>query len=30
MARYARPAVTYAIGTLAAFWFVERVAAFLP
>ena len=30
MARYARPAATYAIGTLAAFWFVERVAAFLP
>ena len=30
MARYARPAATYAIGTLAAFWFVERVAALLP
>ena len=24
----ARPVATYAIGTLAAFWFVERVAGF--
>ena len=30
MARCARPAAAYAIGTLAAFWFVERVAALLP
>jgi hydrogenase/urease accessory protein HupE len=30
LARQARPAATYAIGTLAAFWFVERVAGFLP
>ena len=29
MARQARPAATYAIGTLAAFWFVERVAGFV-
>jgi hydrogenase/urease accessory protein HupE len=27
--RHARPFVTYAIGTLAAFWFVNRVAGFL-
>ena len=26
----ARPVATYAIGSLAAFWFVDRVAAFLP
>ena len=26
--RYARPATTYALGGLAAFWFVERVAGF--
>ena len=25
----ARPVATYAIGTLAAFWFVERVAGFV-
>jgi hydrogenase/urease accessory protein HupE len=28
--RYAYPTATFAIGTLAAFWFVERVAAFAP
>ena len=28
-ARQAQPVATYAIGTLAAFWFIERVAAFL-
>jgi hydrogenase/urease accessory protein HupE len=30
MNRYAYPAATFAIGTLAAFWFVERVAMFVP
>ena len=29
VSRQARPVATYAIGTLAAFWFVERVAGFL-
>jgi hydrogenase/urease accessory protein HupE len=28
--RYAVPVTSYAIGSLAAFWFVERVAAFVP
>jgi hydrogenase/urease accessory protein HupE len=28
MTRYAYPAVTFGIGTLAAFWFIERVSAF--
>jgi hypothetical protein len=27
--RYASSAATYAIGTMAAFWFIERPAAFL-
>ena len=30
VSRQARPVATYAIGTLAAFWFVDRVAAFVP
>ena len=30
VSRQARPVTTYAIGTLAAFWFVDRVAGFLP
>ena len=30
LSRQARPLATYAIGTLAAFWFVDRVAGFLP
>jgi hydrogenase/urease accessory protein HupE len=30
LSRHALPVATYAIGTLAAFWFVERVAGFLP
>jgi hypothetical protein len=30
MTRYAIPTVTFAIGTLAAFRFVERVVAFMP
>jgi hypothetical protein len=30
VSRRAQSAAPYAIGTLAAFWFVERVAAFLP
>ena len=30
LSRQAKPVATYAIGTLAAFWFVERIAGFLP
>ena len=26
----AKPIATYAIGTMAAFWFIDRVAAFVP
>ncbi len=29
VSRQAQPVATYAIGTLAAFWFVERVVGFL-
>ena len=30
VSRQAKPIATYAIGSLAAFWFVDRVAAFVP
>ena len=30
LSRRTRPAATFAIGALAAFWFVDRVAGFLP
>jgi len=28
--QYARPVSSYAVGILAAFWFIERLVAFAP